>query len=184
MEDTLTTIRPTSDADLAALCDVHRTAFGESEGPEIVDLVRGLFKDETAVPLLSLAAEQDAGIVGHILFTRVRIEGAGRDVNAQILAPLGVSPDCQKVGVGGDLVREGLERLAAAGTELVFVLGHPGYYPKFGFHPAGRLGLSAPYPIPDEHADAWMVQALCDGILGRVTGTVQCADVLSRPQYW
>jgi predicted N-acetyltransferase YhbS len=180
----MTTIRHTSEADLESICDLHRAAFGETEGPEIVDLIRGLFDDATALPLLSLAAEEDGKIVGHVLFTCVGIEGCERDVKAQILAPLAVSPTHQKSGVGGSLIREGLEQLAAAGVDLVFVLGHPGYYPRFGFRPAGCLGLSAPYPIPAEHEDAWMVQELRAAILERVKGTVQCADVLSRPQYW
>jgi predicted N-acetyltransferase YhbS len=70
------------------------------------------------------------------------------------------------------------------GVELVFVLGHPGYYPRFGFKPAGVLGFEAPYPIPEKHADAWMVRELRAGIIGSVRGKVVCADTLSRPEYW
>ena len=70
------------------------------------------------------------------------------------------------------------------GTGLVFVLGHPGYYPRFGFEPAGRLGFKAPYPIPDEAAEAWMVQELSPGFIGRVSGTVRCCEVLDRPEHW
>jgi putative acetyltransferase len=66
----------------------------------------------------------------------------------------------------------------------VFVLGHPEYYPRFGFRPAGALGMDAPYPIPERHADAWMVQALRPGLLGQVRGTVRCADTLNDPRHW
>ena len=68
--------------------------------------------------------------------------------------------------------------------QLVFVLGHPDYYPRSGFTPAGVHGLDAPYPILPEHAAAWMVQALRPGLLDSVTGTVRCSDVLNDPRYW
>ena len=70
------------------------------------------------------------------------------------------------------------------GSELVFVLGHPEYYPRFGFRPAGVLGLSAPYPILEKNADAWMVLALCEGVIGNVRGTVRCAHSLDKEEYW
>ena len=67
---------------------------------------------------------------------------------------------------------------------MVFVLGHPMYYPKHGFCVAGKHGFDAPYPIPDEHADAWMIQELRSGVIGSVRGRVQCSDVLNQPQHW
>ncbi|MES9857655.1 MAG: hypothetical protein ABW166_13785 [Sedimenticola sp.] len=75
-------------------------------------------------------------------------------------------------------------QLKDSGVELVFVLGHPDYYLRSGFNPAGVLGYEAPYHIPEEHAGAWMVQELCSGIIGKVKGKVQCSDVLSQPQHW
>ena len=86
--------------------------------------------------------------------------------------------------MGSRLIEEGLRQLKAAEVDLVFVLGHPDYYPRCGFTPAGVLGFDAPYPIPDQHAGAWMVQALKDGVIGRVNGTVQCAKVLNHPRHW
>ncbi|CAE7242442.1 yjhQ, partial [Symbiodinium pilosum] len=85
-------------------------------------------------------------------------------VQAVILAPLAVHPDFQSKGIGGQLIREGLRTVEAKGTGLAFVLGHPGYYPKHGFKPAGALGYDAPYPIEDKNADAWMVQALGEAV--------------------
>ena len=101
-----------------------------------------------------------------------------------ILAPLAVIPDDQSKGIGGRLITEGMRRLAASGVDQVFVLEHPGYYPRFGFHPAGLHGLAASYPIPAENADAWMVQDLGSGLLGQVHGRVICADALDKPEYW
>lgn len=171
-------------ADEAIISGIHASAFGEEQGDEIVELVSNLLKDETARPLLSLLAEADGMPVGHILFTRVTLRPDAPEISASILAPLAVSGGYQGRGIGGGLIKEGLRQLAGSGVDLVFVLGHPGYYPKFGFHPAGVHGLEAPYPVALEHADAWMVQALKPNVLDRVKGMVQCAEVLDQPRYW
>jgi len=149
-----------------------------------MELVNDLFSDATASPLLSLVAETDGMIVGHILFTRATLEPDVEDIRATILAPLAVSRDVQAQGIGASLIAEGIKQLAESGVDLVFVLGHPDYYPKHGFQPAGALGLEASYPIPPEHADAWMVQALREGVIGHVHGRVQCAAALDQPRHW
>ena len=123
-------------------------------------------------------------IIYHIIYSKVRIAQTEEAVSAQILAPLAVLPETQSLGVGGQLIKEGLKQLRESGVELVFVLGHPGYYPRYGFKPAGELGFEAPYPIPEEHAGAWMVQALCPDVIGRVSGKIECADVLNQPEHW
>lgn len=160
---------------------VERTAFAQESEAE---LVRNLLADPTARPLLSLLAEEEATPVGHILFTAGRVEGTGDAVAAAILAPLAVVPGAQGKGIGRRLVEDGLRRLAGTATALVFVLGDPAYYGRFGFVPAGPLGLVAPYPLPAAWADAWRVRALRDGIPGTVRGRVACADALARPEYW
>lgn len=184
--------RPRSDflirkADLDDLPQIHElldAAFGTSEGQEIAALVDELLVDPTAEPVVSLVVTQGERIVGHVLFSAVRIGEQAEGLESAILAPLAVHPDVQGLGLGGRLVAEGVARLRAAGTALVFVLGHPGYYPRHGFVPAGEHGLDAPYPIPPEHADAWMVQALRPDTIGRVKGVVHCATALDQPKYW
>lgn len=183
MEKTLE-IRQTTAADNTVIETIHIQAFGIDKGPEIAELVDGLLSDKTARPLLSLIAFDDDKAVGHILFTKAHLNQTDETVSIRLLAPLAVLPEAQSDGVGGHLINEGLRRLKDVGVDLVFVLGHPGYYPKYGFTPAGVLGLEAPYPIPEEHAGAWMVQALGEGVLGRVRGRVQCSDVLDQPQHW
>jgi putative acetyltransferase len=74
--------------------------------------------------------------------------------------------------------------LSESGVDLVFVLGYPEYYLRHGFKTAGILSFDAPYPIPEEHADAWMVQELRSGVIGSVSGKVQCSDVLNQPEHW
>jgi len=178
-------VRRASESDKQAISDVVIAAFGEGQGQEISDLITGLMADPSAQPLLSLVVtSDDNNVVGHILFTNVRIKHSEQIVSSAILAPLSVHPEYQNQGIGSRLIKDGLKQLKAAGIELVFVLGHPDYYPKHGFSPAGIKGLDAPYPIPPDSTDAWMVQELHPGVIGHVSGQVICADALSDPKYW
>ncbi|MEW8505392.1 MAG: N-acetyltransferase [Candidatus Thiodiazotropha sp.] len=177
-------IRESSETDRFGIEYVHTQAFGEDEGPVIAGLVSDLLKDEKAFPLLSLVAVENAKIVGHVLYTNAVVTQSTEAVSAQLLAPLGILPETQNQGIGAQLVNEGIERLKKAGIDMVFVLGHPTYYPRFGFSTAGILGLEAPYPIPEHNADAWMVLGLKEGIIGRVKGKVRCAEALNQPQHW
>jgi predicted N-acetyltransferase YhbS len=120
---------------------------------------------------------------GHILFTAARLRPATAQ-RAAILAPLAVLPARQRHGIGSALVTEGLAVLTRGGVRLVFVLGHPSYYPRFGFAPAGARGFAAPYPIPEKHAEAWMVLALDDRCPAPYAGMVMCAQALDRPEHW
>jgi putative acetyltransferase len=168
-----------SAADLENVLLVERLAFGEDE---VAGLVRELVDDPSARPLISLLAWDGERPVGHVMFTAARLDDASRDVSISILAPLAVVPEAQRAGVGGRLIEEGIQQLSESGVELVFVLGHPGYYPRHGFEPAIRLGLLAQYPISPE--EAWMVRALRPGVVGQVRGTVVAADAMNRPEYW
>ncbi|NEQ30877.1 MAG: N-acetyltransferase [Leptolyngbya sp. SIO4C5] len=175
-------IKTATESDLPAILAIHRAAFGE-EGEAIAALVTSLLQDTSAAPILSLLAIKDQQPVGHILFTQAQISESSA-IAAVILAPLAVIPALQSQGIGTQLIQTGLKYLAATGTDLVFVLGYPDYYHKHGFQTASSLGLTAPYPIPPEHTDAWRVQALRSGVIGHVSGQVQCCDVLNQPKYW
>jgi len=127
---------------------VHIAAFGSSEEAALVDALRG------TEPWISFVAVSGAGgaggaggeLVGHVLLTRVDVGGNP----ALALAPLGVLPAHQGAGVGAALTRAALAAAAEAGERLVVVLGHPRYYPRFGFQPASRFGITGPYQVPDE----------------------------------
>jgi putative acetyltransferase len=177
-------VRKALKSDKQAISNVVIAAFGEVQGQDIMDLVVNLLVDSSAQPLLSLVMTVDENVVGQILFTNVRIKHSQRIVSSTLLAPLSVHPEYQNQGIGGRLIIEGLKHLKAAGVELVFVLGHPGYYPKYGFCPAGLKGFEAPYPIPPENSGAWMVQELHTGVIGHVSGKVICADALNDPKHW
>jgi putative acetyltransferase len=174
-------IRETSDADLNGILLVEGAAFDSGEE---VELTRDLLADPTAKPFLSLMAFVAGEPAGHILFTAAHLLGSSRKVEVSFLAPLAVVPMFQRRGVGGSLIKKGLERLSKSGVDLVFVVGHPEYYPRYGFTQAGKLGFETPYPMSVEHADAWMVHALRPDLLGSVSGKVVCCDTLNKPELW
>jgi len=160
---------------------VESAAF--SSDPTVPKLASDLIEDPSAKPVVSLLAFREDRAVGHVLFTRARLEPE-TPLSVFILAPLAVAPDFQKQGVGTALVQHGLRILVEAGTDLVFVLGHPAYYPRHGFQPALGFGFEPPYPIPREHSDAWMVQSLRPGAVDECGGRVVCADALMEPRHW
>ncbi len=173
-------IRETTDADLNDIILVEREAFKSNKE---ADLTRDLLSDPTARPILSLLAYIQNEPAGHIIFTKGKIINAPK-VKVSILAPLAVAPKFQKQGVGGSLIKKGLEILSTTSVDLVFVIGWPNYYPQFRFTPAFKYGLEAPFPVPEKDADAWMVQALRPNIIGSVKGKVGCCDVLNKPEHW
>ncbi len=102
-----------------------------------------------------------------------------------ILAPLAVKPDYQRQGVGGMLIHAGIERLRAMGSHLVFVLGHLEYYPRHGFIPdAGGQGYPAPFPIPEEFRNYWMVQPVGPTGFGIGKGRITCCEAMNKPEHW
>lgn len=177
-------IRQADQSDFQAISDLVMSSFGISEGPEIVQLVGELLVDVTAQPVLSLVATVKESIVGHILFSKINLAPPIQGVSAALLAPLAVHPDFQSQGIGSQLVAEGLQQLSDSGVDLLFVLGHPGYYSRFGFSAAGIKGFQAPYPIPPKNAEAWMVRELHPGVIGNASGRVICAEALTNPKYW
>lgn len=176
-------IRVSGGEDRDRVLSVHRNAFGGEDGEVIAKLVEELLDDPSAAPVCSFLAEQSDRIIGHVLFTAVRIETDPK-ANAQILAPVAVARDHQSRGIGTELINTAFDQLQADGVELVFVLGYPSYYSRFGFAAAGVLGLQAPYPILAKNADAWMVKELAPGAIDRYEGIVRSCQSLDRPQYW
>ena len=119
---------------------------------------------------LSLVAVADDRVVGHILFSTVSIEAAEKTVSALGLAPMAVLPEFQRQGIGSLLVRSGLEECRKAGHRVVVVLGHPDYYPRFGFVPSTRHGIKSEFDVPDE---VFMVTELSEGALSGCAGTAK-----------
>lgn len=151
-----------SDSDAVRV--VNERAFGQPAEASLVDALRGL---DSAI---SLVAAIDGRVVGHILFTPVRMERADPGLSAMGLAPMAVLPEFQKQGIGSALITTGLGVCRARNHDLVVVLGHPAYYPKFGFVVAAAHGLTCEYPVPVE---AFMVAELRPGTLARAGGLVR-----------
>jgi putative acetyltransferase len=158
------TIRGERQEDLSAIRRINELAFGGTEEADLVDQLRIRNK-----LLVSLVAEDGGQLLGHIAFSRLtlgtqqsRCAGAG-------LGPMAVTPGRQREGIGSLLVRDGLDQCRQIGVQWVVVVGHPSYYPRFGFVPASRFEIRCAYEVPDE---AFMAMELRAGALRGVTGTV------------
>lgn len=171
--------RESSTEDLAAIRGVHEAAFGDPEGPLIAQLAAELLNDETARPLLSLVAEDNGRIVGHVIFSSVKLEDSPH-LKVYILAPLAVVKAYQQQGIGTQLIRHGLAMLRQRGADIVLVYGDPNYYRRTGFDTGHAI--EAPYPL--KYPDAWMALELKAGALAEAKGVACCAVSLSSPEYW
>lgn len=158
-------IRTESTGDIGEQCairSVNQAAFGGPEEADLIDSLRG-----AGHALLSLVAECERGVVGHILFSRMWIKTASALVSAVALAPVAVLPEYQRKGIGRRLIEHGLEILRGKGERIVIVVGHPAYYPRFGFSTGKAALLEGPFA-----REAFMAMELSDGALTGVQGPV------------
>ncbi|OKH29271.1 GNAT family N-acetyltransferase [Chroogloeocystis siderophila] len=146
-------IRCENALDTSAIYDVHTQAFERENEAQLVDKIRD---SDCYIPQLSLVAEVDNTVVGHILFSCIELVGK-ENLRVLGLAPLAVVPKFQRQGIGSALVQVGLETAETMGEALVVVLGHPQFYARFGFQPSLNYGIKSPFPVP---ADAFMVKLL------------------------
>ena len=158
------TIRSETPEDVDSIRYVNEQAFGQKEEAELVEKLRN-----RAALTLSLVAVQKNEVVGHIAFSPVVIDSGSSSFEAIALAPMAVLPAYQRQGIGGQLVRAGLEECRNLGHEIVVLVGHPTYYPRFGFVPAKPKGISCEFEAPEE---AFMVLELREGALAGRGGVV------------
>ncbi|HSL45746.1 MAG TPA: N-acetyltransferase [Anaerolineales bacterium] len=160
-------IRPETTADISAIHQVNKQAFdGRDAEPGLVAAIRG---SRSFIPELSLVAQENKRIVGHILFSRIHIASGEKEIPALALAPMAVLPEYQKRGIGSTLVKRGLEECRRLDHAIVIVLGHPTYYPRFGFSSQLAEPLDCPY---GNCGDAWMALELVHGALNGIQGKV------------
>ncbi|MBD2075938.1 N-acetyltransferase [Phormidium sp. FACHB-592] len=146
-------LRPETESDYAAIATVVTQAFGQANEAQLIDRIRS---SDRYCPSLALVAEQEGAIVGHILFSYVDLVGEeSRSILS--LAPVAVQPAVQKQGIGSALVQAGLTVADSLGEALIVVLGHPQFYPRFGFKPSVEYAIESPFPVPDA---AFMVKPL------------------------
>ena len=161
----MTSVREETPEDFEAVRRVNESAFGRPQEAALVEALRTV-----ADPHISLVAEAEGRVVGHIFFSPVRVESEGAAHEALGLGPMAVLPEFQGRGVGSRLVLEGLEECRRRGHEVVFVLGHPEYYPRFGFEPTKARGITCEYAVP---AEVFMLKELREGALAGLTGVVK-----------
>ena len=156
-------IRREQPDDDAAIRNVNDRAFGRTVEGAVIEQLRG-----AAEGLLSLVAVVDGAVVGHVLFSPVRLEAEGGGERSGMgLAPLAVLPEWQRQGIGSELVGAGLAVLRQTPCPFVVVLGHPGYYPRFGFEPAAGHGIRCKWDVPD---DTFMILVLDEDSMREASG--------------
>jgi putative acetyltransferase len=157
-------IRPEEPADVPDIRSVLQRAFETGFEADLVDTLR-----RQGRPLVSLVAIVDGTVVGHILFSPVTLS-SDPQMSLMGLAPMAVAPDWQRQGIGSLLVHAGVDACRRLGVAGLVVIGHPEYYPRFGFERGSALGLRSEYEVPD---DAFMALELAPGALAGKPGTIR-----------
>ena len=160
-------IRKETEKDYEDIKSVNDKAFGQENEGKIVENLR---KNENYSSDLSLVAEIDNKIVGHILFFPIKIISQENEYETLSLAPMSVLPNYQKMGIGSKLIEYGIKAAKKAGYGSIIVVGHPDYYPRFGFAPASTFGIKLPFEVPD---NAFMALELLPNSLKGKQGTVK-----------
>lgn len=156
-------IRKEEDTDHPLVYQLNARVFESDGEAKLVEKLRG-----SPDALLSLVAEKQERIVGHIMFSKVSLIGHA-DLKIVGLAPLAVAPEVQNTGIGSELVNQGLSLCCEAGVDAVVVLGHSHYFPKFGFKPGVSFGVDCEYDVPE---DVFMLNELKEGSLTGKQGVI------------
>lgn len=164
-------VREEIPSDIEKIWEVNSEAFETEAEANLVTALKN-----SGCTYLSLVAETKTKVVGHILFTPVELTGNENKLKIMGLAPMAVSSKYQNKGIGSKLVRAGLEHCQSLGYDAVVVLGHPNYYPKFGFVPSVKYGIKSEYEVPDE---AFMILELTPGSLKNHEGVIKYHDAFN-----
>ena len=158
--------------DISGIHKVHEAAFGTKAEADLVDTLRN--RD---AHIISIIAIEDTKIIGHILFSPVTIENDGSFIPVLGLAPMAVLPEYQRKGVGSKLVEMGLDECLKKDCAAVIVLGHPEYYPRFGFTPSVKYNIRSEYDVPPE---VFMVKELRSGALTGISGIAKYHEAFAE----
>jgi putative acetyltransferase len=160
---------------------VYVSAFPGCESEIVSKLAIDLLSKKTTPQTISLVAETDAAVIGHVSFSPVIID-TNKNFQGYILAPLGVKPDYQKRRIGSQLVEYGLQRLACTGVHVVFVYGDPTYYSRFGFNADAARHYTTPYKL--QYPFGWQAIVLQEWALEKSPVTITCVNSLNDPALW
>ena len=165
-------IRLEKPEDQIGIRHINTEAFDTDAEANLIDALR-----KSGIPLISLVAEQNGELVGHILFSPVTLEADNCSISIAGLAPMAVAPAFQKREIGSMLVEEGLKYCEKAGYAAVVVLGHPDYYPRFGFIPSVNYGIKSEFDVP---AEVFMAKELRKGALADCNGIVKYHKIFNQ----
>jgi len=177
----MTSIRVATSLDRDDVRDIHLCAFPEGEKQIVSTLAVNLLSEETSPKTISLVAEADDAVVGHIAFSPVTVDN-NKSWKGYILAPLGVKPEYQKRRIGSRLIESGMEWLSKMGVNVLFVYGDPKYYGKFGFNADLASGYSPPYEL--QYPFGWQAITLNEGVFTELTVKISCVDPLKDAELW
>lgn len=174
-------IRSATHRDLNMVRDIYLCVFPVEESRVVSKLAIDLFEIETTPSTISLVAEFDGLVVGHVAFSPVGMEGMD-GLRGYILAPLAVHLDYQKQGIGSKLVDQGIQELLTAGVDRLFVYGDPDYYGRFGFDAKSAEKFVPPYPL--KYAFGWLGMTMGQSDLPSSPVKIKCVGALSDPALW
>ena len=160
---------------------VHLSAFPEGEREIVSKLALNLLSEETVPQTISLVAESDGAVVGHVAFSPVKIDN-NENLQGYILAPLGVKPGYQQSRIGSELIESGMQRLVNARVNILFVYGDPKYYSKFGFSADAANQYIPPYKL--QYPFGWQAIALDGRYIARSPVNIVCVNSLCDPELW
>jgi putative acetyltransferase len=165
-------IRYEKPGDISAIRRVNEAAFETKAEADLVDALR-----DKKAHVISMVASDGNHVVGHILFSPVTLTAEGSEVTLLGLAPMAVLPEYQKQGIGSKLVDNGLEESRRKGYPAVVVLGHPEYYPRFGFVPSPKYNITSEYDVPPE---VFMIIELLPGVLAGKSGIAKYHEAFAE----
>ncbi|MEN8445795.1 MAG: N-acetyltransferase [Cyanobacteria bacterium J06555_13] len=174
-------IRAATLLDRDAIHRVHWAAFAEDERSLVAQLAVDLLAEETSPKIISLVAELENSIVGHVAFSPVRLD-SNDNFRGFILGPLGVLPGYQQRGIGSQLVERGLQMMTETGADILFVYGDPTYYSRFGFSADAAERYHPPYEL--QYPYGWQAIAFTKEAARRTSANVICVASLSSSALW
>lgn len=174
-------IRVATDRDREDIHRIYASAFPAGESDIVAKLAIDLLSEQTTPQTISLIAEIDGSVVGHVAFSPVGID-RNEDCRAYILAPLAVQPDHQKRRIGSGLIEYGMRQLSAMGVNIVFVYGDPEYYGRFGFGADAARHFTTPYRL--RYPSGWQASVLDDCAIENTPVAISCVTALRDPELW
>ena len=174
-------IRLAQETDLDSIQKIIKTSFSDEENKVITNIVAELAKETAIHPIKSLIAEVDNQVIGYVSYSPIFLR-SDANISGYILAPLAVSPEHQKQGVGTNLIKSGIDLLVKDGVNVLLVYGDPDYYGRFGFQKKTACSFMPPYPL--EYPFGWLGVVLNETAIPNIIIKFECVAALSKPDIW